>query len=189
MMSSFWRNRDHHHPILGVAGSWLLAVCRMSAGRLSCFAQDIGTNTLNTRNVQFTAFWSVQCSRQLGTTVIVCTTLTIILHSYRVLYTFGRNDGQFSNESVPFENWVGRLYNYIAPAQLLRMKNQNDNDPHPLFKVGWFCVIQNYYQVLFGFQFRRIDFVNMYVESWVKKSLLHWTSLIMRFNPIVSSIY
>ena len=140
MMSSFWRNRDHHHPILGVAGSWLLAVCRMSAGRLGCFAQDIGTNTLNTRNVQFTAFWSVQCSRQLGTTVIVCTTLTIILHSYRVLYTFGRNDGQFSNESVPFENWVGRLYNYIAPAALTH-ETENDNDPHPLFKVGRFCVI------------------------------------------------
>ena len=80
--------------------------------------------------------------RQLGTTVIVCTTpLTIRLHSYRVLYTFGRNDGQFSNESVPFENWVGRLYNYIAPAALTRMKNENDNDPHPLFKVGRFCVI------------------------------------------------
>ena len=143
MMSSFWRNRDHHHPILGVAGSWLLAVCRMSASRLSCFAQDIGTNTLNTRNVQFTAFWSVQCSRQLGTTVIVCTTpLTIILHSYRVLYTFGRNDGQFSNESVPFENWVGRLYNYIAPAALTHEERKRQRSAPPFQSRLVLCYIE-----------------------------------------------
>ena len=139
----FWRNRDHHHPILGVAGSWLLAVSRMSAGRRGCFAQDIGTNTLNTRNVQFTAFWSVQCSRQLGTTVIVCTTpLTIILHSYRVLYTFGRNDGQFSNESVPFENWVGRLYNYIAPAALTHEERKRQRSAPPFQSRLVLCYIE-----------------------------------------------
>ena len=169
MMSSFLE--EQRPPSSNFRGGWLMA-----AGCVSHVGQpaELFCSRYWNQHTKYTecAIHSFLVSSVLdnwgGTTVIVCTTLTIILHSYRVLYTFGRNDGQFSNESVPFENWVGRLYNYIAPAQLLRMKNENDNDPQPLFKVGWFCVIQNYYQVLFGFQFRRIDFVNMYVESQVK---------------------
>ena len=182
MMSSFWRNRDHHHPILGVAGSWLLAVSHVGRPAGLFCSRYWNQHTKYTECAIHSFLVSSVLDNWEGTTVIVCTTLTIILHSYRVLYTFGRNDGQFQMNRFHLKiGWAGSIT--TQHQQLLRMKNENDNDPHPLFKVGRFCVIQNYHQVLFGFQFRRIDFVNMYVESQVKKKcLLHGTSLIMRFK-------
>ena len=169
MMSSFWRNRDHHHPILGVAGSWLLAVSHVGRPAGLFCSRYWNQHTKYTECAIHSFLVSSVLDNWEGTTVIVCTTL---LYYIAIEFFIPLGEMMVSFQMNRFHlkiGWAGSIT--TQHQQLLRMKNENDNDPHPLFKVGRFCVIQNYHQVLFGFQFRRIDFVNMYVKSQVKKNV------------------
>ena len=143
MMSSFLE--EQRPPSSNFRGGWLMA-----AGCVSHVGQpaELFCSRYWNQHTKYTecAIHSFLVSSVLdnwgGTTVIVCTTLTIILHSYRVLYTFGRNDGQFSNESVPFENWVGRLYNYIAPAALTHEERKRQRSAPPFQSRQVLCYIE-----------------------------------------------